>query len=77
MKPSEESFVEETENLVYPDYTYWTIGYILTLHGATKLLNASPLHNLIPVDEFLPIMFDRHPRLVFLLQYLKDEYNLL
>lgn len=73
MKPSEESFVEGMENLVYPDYTYWTIGYILTLRGATKLLNASPLLNLIPVDEFLPIMFDKHPRLVFQVQYLKDE----
>lgn len=66
MKPKEESFVEGIDNLVYPDYTYWTIGYILNVQGAKKLVDAKPLVNLIPIDEFLPIMFDKHPRFVLI-----------
>jgi len=30
-----------------------------------KLLDARPFENLVPVDEYLPIMFDRHPELVW------------
>ncbi|KAI5640341.1 glycosyltransferase family 25 (LPS biosynthesis protein) domain-containing protein [Phthorimaea operculella] len=46
---------------VVPSYSYWTIGYILTNAGARKLIDAKPLEKLLPVDEFLPIMFDKHP----------------
>lgn len=42
-------------------YSYWTIGYMLSQTGAQKLLKAKPLEKLIPVDEYIPIMFDRHP----------------
>lgn len=37
--------------------SYWTCGYILTYTGAKKLVAANYLDNLIPVDEFLPIMY--------------------
>lgn len=37
--------------------SYWTCGYILTYQGAKKLVDAQYLDNLIPVDEFLPIMY--------------------
>lgn len=37
--------------------SYWTCGYILTYSGAKKLVNSNYLDNLIPVDEFLPIMY--------------------
>lgn len=40
--------------------SYWTCGYILTYIGAKKLINANYLDNLIPVDEFLPIMYGCH-----------------
>merc|ERR1719400_1763617 len=43
------------------DYTYWTLSYILTKTGAEKLLAADPLTKMVPVDEFIPIMYDRHP----------------
>lgn len=49
-----------TDVLVWPDYSYWTLSYIITLTGAQKLLDQEPLQKLVPVDEFLPIMFDRH-----------------
>jgi len=47
--------------LVKPGYTYWTLAYLLSKAGAEKLLNAKPLRNLLPVDEFLPIMYAAHP----------------
>ena len=37
--------------------SYWACGYILTYSGAKKLISANYLENLIPVDEFLPIMY--------------------
>ena len=42
-------------------YSYWTLGYAIFIEGARKLLAAKPLEKLIPVDEFLPLMFNRHP----------------
>lgn len=47
--------------LVHPTYSYWTIGYLISLSGAKKLVNSEPLSKLTPADEFLPIMYDRHP----------------
>ncbi|AVL94651.1 putative procollagen-lysine [Moumouvirus australiensis] len=40
-----------------PKKSYWTCAYILTYSGAKKLINSNYLDNLIPVDEFLPIMY--------------------
>ena len=34
---------------------------LITRSGAKKLLDAEPLTKLVPVDEFVPIMYDRHP----------------
>ncbi|XP_070531927.1 procollagen galactosyltransferase 2-like [Ptychodera flava] len=58
---SKESYVRGSRRLVWPYYTYWTLGYILSQKGAQKLLDGDPLPKLVPVDEYLPIMFDRHP----------------
>ncbi|KAF1383538.1 hypothetical protein PFLUV_G00132920 [Perca fluviatilis] len=60
-----EKWVKGVSNLVHPGYSYWTLGYVLSLNGAQKLLQAKPLNKMLPVDEFLPIMFNKHP---------KDEY---
>lgn len=61
MKEESEPWVANTENLVHAGYSYWTLGYVISLKGAQKLIDAKPLDNLLPVDEFLPIMFNRHP----------------
>jgi len=37
------------------------IGYLLSLNGAKKLLAPNPTRKLVPVDEYLPIMFNKHP----------------
>lgn len=57
-----ELFLEGSKLLVRPSYSYWTLGYLLSERGAKKLLNADPLKKLLPVDEFLPIMFNQHPK---------------
>ncbi|NXF96072.1 GT251 galactosyltransferase, partial [Eubucco bourcierii] len=53
--------VPRVRNLVVADYSYWTLAYALSLRGAQKLLAAQPLAKMLPVDEFLPVMFDKHP----------------
>uniref|UniRef100_A0A673JUN8 Procollagen galactosyltransferase 2-like n=1 Tax=Sinocyclocheilus rhinocerous TaxID=307959 RepID=A0A673JUN8_9TELE len=57
-----EHWVEGVKNLVIPDYSYWTLGYALSLQGAKTLLEAQPLSKMLPVDEFLPAMFNKHPK---------------
>jgi len=42
-------------------YSYWTLGYAISLDGAKKLLAARPLQRLLALDEFLPIMYNQHP----------------
>ncbi|NP_001108473.1 chromosome associated protein D3 [Bombyx mori] len=51
-----------TPHTTRPLYSYWTLGYLISERGAKKLLRADPLSKMLPVDEFLPIMFDQHPK---------------
>lgn len=61
VNPEEEVAVEGLPGLVVAGYSYWTLAYTLSLAGARKLLASRPLQRMLPVDEFLPIMFDQHP----------------
>ncbi|EDV27520.1 uncharacterized protein TRIADDRAFT_21834 [Trichoplax adhaerens] len=54
--------VKGANYLIWPDYSYWTVGYILSASGAKKLLASQPLTHMMAIDEFLPIMYDKHPR---------------
>ncbi|XP_037085406.1 glycosyltransferase 25 family member-like isoform X2 [Pollicipes pollicipes] len=63
---SNEQWVEGARRLVRPDYTYWTLAYALTRRGAAKLVREQPLRKMVAVDEYLPIMFDRHPNAVWM-----------
>lgn len=56
-----EKVVPGTTVLVRPDYSYWTLGYLLSHSGAEKLINAKPFDHMLPVDEYFPIMYNRHP----------------
>ncbi|KAJ8924786.1 hypothetical protein NQ315_000939 [Exocentrus adspersus] len=62
LQENDEPWVEGSTQLVKVGYSYWTLGYILSLKGARKLLDADPLFRLVPVDEYLPILFDKHPQ---------------
>ncbi len=61
MERADESFVDGSRLLLRPDYTYWTLSYMLSASGARKLLDADPLSRMVPVDEYIPILYDRHP----------------
>uniref|UniRef100_A0A3B4Z8D9 Si:ch211-13f8.2 n=1 Tax=Stegastes partitus TaxID=144197 RepID=A0A3B4Z8D9_9TELE len=61
-----ESWVKGVPDLVHPGYSYWTLGYVLSLSGAQKLLQAEPLNKMLPVDEFLPVMFNKHPKVEYM-----------
>ena len=45
----------------HPGYCYWTAAYALSVEGAQKLLNTVALQNLIPADEYLPMMMGLSP----------------
>lgn len=57
-----EERVEGSEHMVWAGYSYWTVGYLLSLSGAKKLLEGNPLGKMVPVDEYLPIMYNKHPK---------------
>ncbi|XP_032689727.1 glycosyltransferase 25 family member isoform X2 [Odontomachus brunneus] len=59
---SAESRIQGSKFLVRAAYSYWTLGYILSDSGAKKLVDAMPLGKLVPVDEYLPILSNAHPK---------------
>ncbi|CAL1593921.1 unnamed protein product [Knipowitschia caucasica] len=61
-----EKSVEGVNNLVVADYSYWTLGYALSQQGARKLLSAQPFTRMLPVDEYLPVMFNKHPNVEYM-----------
>lgn len=66
MRSDEENYENLIEEfLIEPSYSHWTVGYMLSLRGAQILVNENPLQKLLPVDEYLPIMYDHHPNEVW------------
>ncbi|KAK6100611.1 Glycosyltransferase 25 (LPS biosynthesis protein) family protein [Brugia pahangi] len=61
LEGADENWVPGHRHLSTVDYSYWTLGYVLSLNGARKLLAGNPLKKLLPVDEYIPIMFNKHP----------------
>ncbi|XP_050499113.1 glycosyltransferase 25 family member [Diabrotica virgifera virgifera] len=62
LQENDEPWVDGSNFLVHAGYSYWTLGYALSFRGAKKLLEGDPLTRLVPVDEYLPILFDKHPQ---------------
>ncbi|XP_055516084.1 procollagen galactosyltransferase 1 isoform X1 [Leucoraja erinacea] len=60
VNPGQEEAIPGVRNLVVAEYSYWTLAYAISLQGAEKLVNSQPLTKMLPVDEFLPIMYDKH-----------------
>ena len=73
---TDEYFVEGSTTLVWPSYSYWTLSYMISSRGAKKLMDQRPLTKLVPVDEYLPIMFDKHPRYVLLIKCFYPEFKI-
>lgn len=61
MSRDTEHYVTGSDKIVWAKYSYWTLGYVIRLSGARKLINGNPLPKMVPVDEYIPIMFDEHP----------------
>ncbi|CAB1325876.1 unnamed protein product, partial [Coregonus sp. 'balchen'] len=53
--------IRSAGNLVHPDYSYWILGYTLSLQGGNRLLGALPLGKMLSEDKYLPVMFNKHP----------------
>uniref|UniRef100_A0A8B9F7M1 Glycosyl transferase family 25 domain-containing protein n=1 Tax=Amazona collaria TaxID=241587 RepID=A0A8B9F7M1_9PSIT len=56
-----EKAVPNVTILVEADYSYWMLGYAVSFQGAQKLIRAAPFSKMLPVDEFLPVMYNKHP----------------
>jgi len=46
------------DTFVRPKYPYWTVGYALKPEAARKLVTNVAAKNIIPVDEYLPLMME-------------------
>jgi GR25 family glycosyltransferase involved in LPS biosynthesis len=51
-----------TEHICIPSYSYRTHAYIISKSLANILGETSYRYNLIPVDEYLPTLYCKHPR---------------
>ena len=51
------SKISHSHNLVKPNFSYWTIGYMINNRGIKKLCQSNFINNIIPVDEFLPLCY--------------------
>ncbi|XP_043576371.1 procollagen galactosyltransferase 2 isoform X1 [Chiloscyllium plagiosum] len=60
VNPKQEEASANVQNLVVAEYSYWTLAYAISQQGAKKLIDSDPLKKILPVDEFLPIMYDKH-----------------
>lgn len=70
--------VHVSKDVVLAKYSYWANAYVLTVAGATKLCRAQYVSHLIPVDEFLPYLYDPEVRAHFTRECLvpSDVYQL-
>jgi hypothetical protein len=50
-----------SDTLSIPTYSYWTCAYALTPVAAKKLCNNFAYNNILPADEYLPVMLGIHP----------------
>ena len=57
-----EKLLPGVTKLVRPGYSYWTLGYLISLRGAKKLIGQQLFRKMLPVDEYLPILFNVHPQ---------------
>lgn len=73
-KPLNQNTEEKVNDYVTKaKYSYGMHAYILTLLGANKLLKCDYLHNLLPTDEFLPILYDPEYPYTKYISYFTDK----
>jgi len=57
-KPLGKDEIAVTATTVRARYSYGTHAYVLSYEGAQKLVQGDYLQNLIPLDEYLPLIYD-------------------
>lgn len=50
-------------------------GYVITFEGARKLINSKPLQKMVPVDEYVGIMYDKHSNEFYKKYFPKRDLN--
>jgi len=48
------------DHICKPNFSYWTVGYAVSLNGVKKLVDTGFDQKIIPVDEFLPYMYAKN-----------------
>jgi procollagen-lysine,2-oxoglutarate 5-dioxygenase len=68
---------EEDDTPFHPvKYSYGTHAYMLSYQGAKKLMDGGFLNHLIPVDEYLPLMYDPdYPHVEYIPFFNKMQVN--
>lgn len=61
MSSDKEHFLKGSRNILIPNYSYRTTGYILSSVGAERLIKENPLEKIMALDEFIPIMYGKNP----------------
>lgn len=59
-----------SDSLIYPDYSYWTVGYLINQRFCEKILNSNILKNIVVIDELLCIIGNISPFTNY-----NDKYN--
>ncbi|MCY7289172.1 MAG: glycosyltransferase family 25 protein [Cryobacterium sp.] len=60
--PLEPDAPSEYPGLVIPGYSHCTFGYVLSRRALRAVIAARLHHGIVPVDEFLPALYQQHPR---------------
>jgi GR25 family glycosyltransferase involved in LPS biosynthesis len=59
-KPMRKNEEHIDENICKAKFSWWTLSYGMTLSCAKKFISSNVINNILPSDEFIPIMFNGH-----------------
>tara|TARA_Y100000590_G_scaffold470383_1_gene664323 strand:+ start:2486 stop:5830 length:3345 start_codon:yes stop_codon:yes gene_type:complete len=51
-----EEYIEDSNCILYPSYSYWCIGYLIHKEFCKKIISSNFLQKIIPIDEYLPLI---------------------
>jgi GR25 family glycosyltransferase involved in LPS biosynthesis len=60
----EDIYIDKSVNLIKPGYSFWLNSYLINANGARKLINTNFLQRIIPVDEYVPMMYYKSNQIV-------------
>lgn len=51
-----------SERVVIPGFSHCTVAYVVQRNAVEKMIESGFLHNLVPIDEFLPCLYSEEAR---------------